>query len=216
MATQHKALGGLLSYLRNVRKLRKRLNLPQHTGSRWWGQVSRQACLLPSPVRNTPAGSRDSRLFAQKIRHKQMTVTCGPWPRCGGSLGARSPITTERPLFISKEQMEWWKVTLAMNRETQIPVLVLLLSCVSLKQQSPFQQLTLDSFHFTTALFPCFCWNTRRQELCYFPSPFLFKLHMSKPGPREVSDILPKGTQLGCSVFHFHLPLSCLLSLPGL
>ena len=36
--------------------------------------------------------------------------------------------------------------------------------------------------------------------------PLFFKLHMSKPGPREVSDILPKGTQLGSSVFHFHFP----------
>lgn len=36
--------------------------------------------------------------------------------------------------------------------------------------------------------------------------PLVFKLHMSKPGPGEVSDILPKGTQLGCSVFHFPSP----------
>lgn len=36
--------------------------------------------------------------------------------------------------------------------------------------------------------------------------PLVFKLHMSKPGLREVSDILPKGIQLGCSVFHFPPP----------
>lgn len=55
-----------------------------------------------------------------------------PWPKSRGSLGARSPVTTERPLFISKEQMEWWKVTLAMKQETWNLVLILLLSCVSL------------------------------------------------------------------------------------
>ena len=77
-------------------------------------------------------------------------------------------------------------VTLAMKQETWILVLILLLSCVSLdrfftllrlnffickmkKQPSPLTNSW--KLHFTIALFHCFCWNTRRQKWCYYPSP---------------------------------------------
>ena len=74
-----------------------------------------------------------------------------------------------------------------MKQETWILVLVLLLSCVSLDRfltllrlnfflykmkKQPFPLTNTWKLHFTIALFHCFCWNTRRQKLCYYLSPF--------------------------------------------
>ena len=74
-----------------------------------------------------------------------------------------------------------------MKQQTWILVLVLLLSCVSLDRfltllrlnffiykmkKQPFPLTNTWKLPFTIALFHCFCWNTRRQKLCCYLSPF--------------------------------------------